>query len=510
MALSLLVLALSVSLASDLSARLPDQKPAVPAVAFQNVPATGTAVRSEAEAIARHGFSEAEVGYLLFDPETGQTIKAHQADASFIPASVSKVPAMAAALAILGADHHFNTSVLATGPIVDGVLQGDLILRGGGDPSFSTESVLNLVGQLQAAGLKRVSGRFLYDALALPEMAEIDPTQPWSAGYNTGISALGINHNRSQIVWRHDPSGKLTVQAWSVSGVGRHPLDSVSVTLADKGPLPFTRRLANDAEDWLFAPASMAATPPAGKNTGKKARQPTETRVWLPISQPARAAAAVFRRVAEDGGISMPVAIRSSAVSQGAELAVHQSEPLDVLARQVLRFSNNLSTELIGLAAARRLDPTVTTLDQSAALLTRWMQQHSPAVNWQGFLLANHSGLSSQSRMSPRQMAAVLRWSDPILYALLPGEDDGRNLPGGVRAKSGTMAYGKGLAGYLTGADGKRVGFVYFVTNHENRAAMDAVMDRRIAEMPAKARSWLSRSRDLQVDLLQLWSNRPL
>ncbi|WP_247876482.1 D-alanyl-D-alanine carboxypeptidase, partial [Azospirillum brasilense] len=185
--------------------------------------------------------------------------------------------------------------------------------------------------------------------------------------------------------------------------------------------------------------------------------------------------------------------------------ALHRSEPLEVLARQVLRYSNNLSAELIGLAAARRLDPAVRTLPESAAVLTAPAMLAAPRTDWTGLRLLNHSGLSAASRITPAQTMALIQSAGPAVLALLPGEDEGKVLPPGVRAKSGTLAYAKALAGTLTTAGGRTLGFAFFVTDEAQRAAMDRTMDRRIAEIPPEARAWLARARKLQADLLELW-----
>ena len=144
----------------------------------------------------------------------------------------------------------------------------------------------------------------------------------------------------------------------------------------------------------------------------------------------------------------------------------------------------------------------------SAAVLAAWSAARAPEADWTGLRLLNHSGLSAASRVTPRQMAALLRGAGPAAWALLPGEDEGTALPAGVRAKSGTLAYAKALAGVLTTAGGRRLGFALFVADPTRRNAMDAAMDRRVAELPPEARAWLARARTLQAELLALWIAR--
>ncbi|QCO17590.1 D-alanyl-D-alanine carboxypeptidase/D-alanyl-D-alanine-endopeptidase (plasmid) [Azospirillum brasilense] len=446
------------------------------------------------EAIARNGFSADDVGYVLFDPDSGAVLAERQPAKPFAPASVAKLPAMAAALAVLGPDHRFETTLHITGRLGNGVLDGDLILKGGGDPSLSSEGLTELLRDLGALGVTRVTGRFLYDTSALPEMAEIDSGQPWTAGYNTGVGALSLNFNRFRFDWaRPAAAGQpVRVSAWSVSDTGRVPLDSVTVQLGAGAGAAFTPLAAAvgdpEGERWRFAPQpGMAAS------------------LWLPVTRPGLAASHVFRRLAAEAGIALPAPTPGAVPPTATLAALHRSEPLEVLARQVLRYSNNLSAELIGLAAARQLDPAVQTLPQSAAVLTAPAMLASPRTDWTGMRLLNHSGLSAASRITPAQTMALIQGAGPAVLALLPGEDEGKALPPGVRAKSGTLAYAKALAGTLTTAKGRTLGFAFFVTDEAQRAAMDRTMDRRIAEIPPEARAWLARSRKLQADLLALW-----
>ncbi len=438
------------------------------------------------------GLESGSVGYFLFDPDSGRALEERAADTAFIPASVAKLPTVAAALALLGPDHRFATRLLGTGPLEGGVLRGDLILQGGGDPALATEGLLQLLSALGTTGLRRVEGRFLYDTALLPELAEIDSGQPWAAPYNTGVGALSLNYNRALLSWRRGgtPAGP---DALTVADAGRLPLDSVTVRpMAAGGGFPL---LPDGVDRWLMAPPSSGEAGAA----------------WVPVARPGLAAATLFRRLAADAGIALAAPVAGRASSGAAALAVLDSLPLAELARGLLRHSNNLSAEVIGLAASGRLEPSRseapgTILGRSAGLLQRWLtRQPIGAVNWNGLRLANHSGLGTGSRATPRQMAALLRAGGPALWDLLPGEEDGKALPPGVHAKSGTLAYVKGLAGLLTAASGRKLGFVLFIADPARRTTMDAALDRRVTAIPADARAWAADARRLQGELLERW-----
>ncbi len=448
---------------------------------------------------AREGFNDTSVGYILFRLDSGAVVEERQADRLFVPASVAKVPTVAAALGVLGADHRFTTRLRATGPVDNGTLRGDLVLEGGGDPSLSSDSLGDLVEGLRAAGVMRVAGRFLYDTSLLPELPEIDPGQPWAAPYNTGIGALSVNFNRAQLAWTRPTNGPATASVWSVADSGRTALDSVTAALAPSGAVP---PLPGGPDRWLL-PAK-----PDGNG-----------RLWVPVARPGLATASLFRRLAGEAGVALP-APQPGRIGGGKDadkaaraLASVDSPPLSELARSLLRYSNNLSAEMIGLAAARRIDPTVDRLGQSALLLQTLLARQADAEragkpDWQGLRLANHSGLGTGSLSTPRQMAALLRLGGPGLWALLPGEEDGKALPPGVHAKTGTLSYVKGLAGTLDAASGQRLGFVLFITDAARRRALDAALDRRVTEPPPEARAWASRARALQSGLLADWMAR--
>lgn len=112
---------------------------------------------------AAYPMRTARLGVSVVDAETGKTIFDQDADKEFTPASNFKLVDAATALAYVGPDFRYRTALLQRGSIVDGVLQGDLILRGGGDPILSRDDLAAAVRAVQAAGIRRVSGTVLAD-----------------------------------------------------------------------------------------------------------------------------------------------------------------------------------------------------------------------------------------------------------------------------------------------------------------------------------------------------------
>jgi D-alanyl-D-alanine carboxypeptidase/D-alanyl-D-alanine-endopeptidase (penicillin-binding protein 4) len=144
--------------------------------------------------------------------------------------------------------------------------------------------------------------------------------------------------------------------------------------------------------------------------------------------------------------------------------------------------------------------------------LTSWIEQRAPKANWQGFYLANHSGLTPDSRVTPRQMARLLSLisQDGTLIPEMPAlTDEGRATTAdnarGLTGKSGTMDYARGLAGYFLAKDGRRLGFAIFVFDRARRAVLDAEMDPRIPNSTPEALDWVHRALLADQLLLARW-----
>ncbi len=425
------------------------------------------AIPDEAAGIAAHGFEPERVGYALYDLDTGKRLAGHRAGERFIPASVAKLPTMVAALEILGPDHRFRTEVLAVGPLRDGVLKGDLYLRGGGDPLLSPPDLLSLSSALRGVGVERVEGRFLYDETGLTALSQIEPSQPADAGYNPGVGALAFDFNR--VLARRRPHGEGGA-VFTASPVEFPGLDAIA------GP-DFRRGLRAEGGE------------------------------WRPVKAPGKYAAKVFRSLCRMQGVALPEPQPGATPAEARLLAVHESPPLDAIARVGLEFSNNLVAEMVGLAASRAEMGENLTLEASAAALSKRL-----GASW---FLTNHSGLSARSRVSPEQMAAVARRAHASLdgfIALLPPSAWKEGLDGRfaeratalrVWAKTGTMNYASGMAGILFAHSGRRLAFALFVTDFERRGRYDA--DREAPGAEDAAEAWRVRAKALEESLVTRW-----
>lgn len=457
---------------------------------------------------AARGFSADQVGYLVFDLADGSILAEANADAAYIPASLQKVATMLYGLERLGPAHRFVTDLVTPAPVVGGTLQGDLYLKGGGDPFLTNEDLSDMIRTLKAAGVARIAGRFLYDESALPVLYALNPEQPRAVTYNPGLSALNLNFNVLDLSWQRSPDGAgLAANAAAASDATVVPADEVSIAMlpSSRGKqVPYLPSLHPEGEGWLLSPE----LPPKGH-------------ARVPVKRAGLNAANIFRQLAAQEGLAVPRPEPGAAPAGSRLLARHRSVPLTEAVELILRYSNNLSAELVGLVAAAWHAPTPSTLQEAGRRIAAWLQQRVPQGDWRGLVLDNGSGLSTLSRMTARQMATILfygyslhrqgldfvsllarpRWEGELQR--LRRKEKAPQLA--VRGKSGTIYFSRAYAGYLVGKSGRHLGFALFISDLDQRRLYDLSLDIDRVSAPPGAAGWMKRAKTLERELVSLW-----
>jgi serine-type D-Ala-D-Ala carboxypeptidase/endopeptidase (penicillin-binding protein 4) len=451
-------------------------------------PVLGATDASDLIAAAKLG--TASVAYVLMDARTGAVLEAHEPDLPLPPASVAKTVTSLFALEKLGAGYRFATRVLATGPVQGGMVQGDIVLAGGGDPTLQTDQLGDLAARLAKSGVKGATGRFLYWDGALPRLEQISAEQPVHVGYDPAISGLNVNFNRAYFEWKKvDGDWRTTVDARGdrfVPGV-----DMVRVDVA-----------ARDVPLFTYAPGQVEAWTVASAALGKGGSR------WLPVRDPGTYVAEVFRTLARAQGIRLPVGERIASVPSGDEIGRVDSKPLPEVLREMLKFSTNLTAECVGLTASGQ-----SSLETSGKLQTDWVN----ATFGVGFDLHDHSGLGGRSRVTAGGIAKMLvqaerekRGLKPILRDVGMKDDTGKVVKGHpvkVLAKSGTLNFVSGLAGHIvppgtSGNGGRELVFAIFSGDPARRDAVPVAL----REEPEGMKSWTARARRLQGQLINRWA----
>ncbi len=343
-----------------------------------------------------------------------------RADAPLIPASNQKLITAAAALELLGADHRFVTTAVASEPAVSGLVRGDLTLVGGGDPLLATQPYLDW---LKASGKEVAEPHTSFEALADRIVA---------AGVRTITGSVVGQEGRYDLVRR--------VPSWPAAY--RSSLEG--------GPL--SSLLVNDGFTSFTPPQS---TP-----------------------DPAEHAAAVLTELLQARGVAVAGAPRSGAAAPGAaEVARVESPPLTEVVREMLTTSDNNTAELllkeIGLARGG-VGSTAAGAAAVTDLLAAW------GVPSAGVVVVDGSGLDRGNRATCRALVAVLqRGGAPVVAGLaIAGEtgtlaDAFASSPakGRLRGKTGTLTGVKSLSGVMPVED-HGIAFAYIVNapNADGRA----------------------------------------
>ena len=428
------------------------------------------------------------LGYVVADLATGRVLEAVSPDLPQPPASVAKAMTSLFALEKLGVTHRFSTQVIATGPVNGGQIEGDLVLVGSGDPTLSTDQLGDMAARLAAAGVRSVAGRYLIYAGALPAIPEISTDQPDYVGYNPAIGGVNLNFNRVNFEWRR-VAGNYSV-TMDARGERFLPLvEMARMKIAQRESPLFTYQSGDGVDRWTVASTAL------GKGGSR----------WLPVRHPAEYAGEVFRTLCVAQGISMPEAAITAVRPNGAVLVDNRSDGLDIVLRDMLRFSTNLTAEVMGLTSTRAQG-----LAASGQGMTDWAQKTFGIAA--GFV--NHSGLGGATRISAGDMVKTLikargTEAGQILPSILRDigmrDAKGRDIkdsPVRVRAKSGTLNFVSGLAGYIMPPKGPELVFAIFAADTARRDRL-AESER---EQPEGGEAWTKRARRLQGQLIARWA----
>ena len=455
------------------------------AVATKSPAAPSAAALIEAAKLSGH------VAFAVADSRSGLLLESHEPDYAQPPASVTKTVTALYALDALGPGHRFVTRLIATGPVSGGVLKGDLILAGGGDPTLDTDALADMAQKLRAAGVARVSGRFLVWGGALPSLHEIDRGQPDHVGYNPAISGIALNFNRVHFEWKRAGNG------WSVAMDARSERHRPAIAFATMGVVNragpvYTYAGKNGRDTWTVASKAL------GKGGSR----------WLPVRQPEIYAGEAFRALAGAQGITLAAPQVARSLPGGTALVSHASPELRIILRDMLKYSNNLTAEMVGLAASSRRGGNAGSLRASAAQMNAWA---ASSLGMKRARLVDHSGLGEASRLTAEDLTRALvrvraaSSLHPILKHIDMRDEKGRinrNHPVKVIAKTGTLNFVSCLAGYMTAPDGTELAFTIFTSDEKTRARLHSSEE----EVPQGARGWNRRSKQLQQKLIERWA----
>jgi D-alanyl-D-alanine carboxypeptidase/D-alanyl-D-alanine-endopeptidase (penicillin-binding protein 4) len=443
-----------------------------------------------AQVIADFGLS-GRVGCAVADASTGEMLEVYNALYPLPPASVAKSITTAYGLDRLGPDYRFRTTILADGSISNGRLEGDLWLVGGGDPLLDTDALDAMVRDLVESGIRQITGSFRVATDALPAIDQIDPSQLPYAGYNPAISALNLNFNRVFFEWER-AGEEYTVRMDARSDNHSPTVTTSRMTIEPRDYPVYTYDRLDTRDEWTVARSAL------GNGGGR----------WLPVRRPAAYLAEVFQMLARARGIALGTpTISESAPPDARVLVEYASAPLEEILRGMMRWSTNLTAEIVGLTATQAGGVRPASLAESGQEMANWMRDRLGARQAR---FVDHSGLGVDSRIRPNDMTRALVAAGPngMLRGLMreiPILDHAGNLladyPLGVVAKTGTLNFVSTLAGYAQAPDGRPLAFSIFCADLDRRSRLTEDQ----LERPPGGRTYNGRAKRLQQDLLRRW-----
>jgi serine-type D-Ala-D-Ala carboxypeptidase/endopeptidase (penicillin-binding protein 4) len=444
----------------------------------------------------------------------GETVYSHESDRRLQPASNAKLFTSAAALDVLGQDHRFTTSVHTTGTRNGSVQNGDLYLKGTGDPTMLAADYDALAKKVADAGITAVKGKLVADDTWFDNVrlgtgwAWDDEPFSYSAQVSALTAAPDTDYDAGAIIIRVAPGTDGKAVVTTVPPTNYVTIASTAVTGAagSANTIGITREHGSNT-------FTVTGSIPSGGAATSAYRS-----VWEPTGY----AAALFRAALERHGVSVAGATTRGALPAGAtEVATRQSMPLRQLMVPFLKLSNNLHAEILVKTMGRKASNRGT---WAAGLTAVSNQLANYGVDPARLSLRDGSGLSRMDQAAPDQLAALLDAAHdrpwfPEWYEALPiaGKTDrlvggslrsrmvGTAAEGKVHAKTGSMTGVSGLSGYVTTADGQLWVFS-MVTNNNigvNLRALEDAVAIRLAQEGSAART-MSTVPDLTGEMSEL------
>ena len=401
----------------------------------------------------------ASFGIIVKSAATGQTLVSYRPELNLIPASNMKLVTSMNGLQNLGIDYRFETRIFMTGEIDKGVLKGNLVIEGAGDPTiyspdkekFAPGFFVKLVQLVQIKNISQIEGRILARKVMNP-YAGIRRDWSWSDignYYGAGIYPLNINEN--QYV--------LQLSAPSVGKPARvRKKDSLMDVDLNEEDVETDVSSAPDLAYIYWTPgngkARITGSIPQDSNLQKvKGAFQNPEAVFLKV---------VLSELSKNGIPAQGLNLENEDLKEIGSIA---SPPLSTIIKEVNLFSNNLMTESIAYALARKTDK----LDENG-----WTQleRFGKQVGFpSGYYLADGSGLSLSNRISPEALCQALFWAKKqpfysTFLASLPvsGESgtmkkfcNSSKAKGKIQAKSGTLTRSLCYSGYARAKRGELV-----------------------------------------------------
>ena len=401
------------------------------------------------------------------------------------PASVMKLVTTYAALELLGPGYRWKTEAYVTGAVRDGVLEGDLVLKGYGDPKLDLEAFWNLLRALRGKGLREIRGDLVLDRSQFERVAD-DPGRfdgDAFRPYNVLPDALLVNFKSLRFAFVPEPE-RAAVRLYVEP---RPPaLDVVNVLKLTAGACPEGSAFRELLKP-TFEPARQRAI-----FAGQYPASCGEKDLNVALLEPNDHVGGTARQLWAEMGGTWTGAVRDGVVQSGARLLhTMDSAALAEIVRDTNKFSNNVMARHLFLTLGAESAGPPASSQKAAAAIKAWIARKNIAAP--ELVMENGSGLSRNERISAGSLAALLQaaWRSPVMPEFvssmpIAGVDGtmrrrvkSEGVAGQAHIKTGLLSDARAMAGYVLDRRGRRHVVVMFVNHasaHEAQPAMDALL----------------------------------
>lgn len=429
-------------------------------------------------ALKEAGIGLKNVAVVVQGVDSDEALIRHHDRQAMNPASTMKVVTTYAALELLGPAFTWKTEVFADAPLKNGRLDGNLYIKGSGDPRLALEQFGLLLRQLRARGLRDIDGDLVLDRSAFslpphnPGAFDNEPLRP----YNAGPDALLVNLNSVRLTLRPESGQK------GIAIVPETPSEPLSID----NRLKLSNEACGDWREKLKATVNAGTILLQGNFPASCGDKTLNLSPWTANEQTER----LFRALWRELGGSLRGRVREGTTSPTAPLIATQESPtLAEVVREINKYSNNVMARqlFLTLAAERPATP-----EGARQRLGDWLASKNMRIP--ELVLDNGSGLSRSERISADGLSRLLlaAWKSPVMPELmssfpLAGTDGtlrkrlgNSAATGRAHLKTGYLEGVRALAGYVLDSSNKRWTVVFLINDPNARSgkpAMDALLD---------------------------------
>lgn len=430
-----------------------------------------------AQALQHAGIPTAAASFFAVPVDGSKPILQSNADRPMNPASTMKLVTTYAALGLLGPSYTWKTRISVDGTLDGDVLDGNLYIKGSGDPDLVLEDFWLMLSQVRARGIRDIRGDVVIDrSLYAPSdyLASQFDGEPYRP-YNVGPDAFLVNFKAITLYFVPDESTR-SVHVVAVPRLATQTIGAV-------------RYLDGPCDDWQVRLNADFSNPNALTFVGGYPGSCGERHFAVSVYSHAEYSAALFKSMWQELGGRLDGRIRDGSVAPGAHTVFEQESPsLAQIVREINKYSNNVMAKELFLSMSAETQNRPATTEDSRRVIADFLS--GQGLPMPELVMDNGSGLSRVARISALSMGRLLVKAFrsavmPEFVASLPlvgfdGTMQGRlsdaPIAGRAHLKTGTLVDARALAGYVLAASGTRYAIVSFI-NHPKAPLAPAVQD---------------------------------